>query len=148
MVTATTAPLVDPALAWGAIVGPFIVGILGAFVAWMKRNDPLTPPPPPTSIPPAALPPLTPTSPDPAMLALQEANAKLLSMTERHIAVAEERAAFLTVENGELRRENANLKDRNSELRQELSVSRLEVTNLTSKVEVLQMRLDERGRRG
>ena len=139
----TSTQLVDPALAWGAIIGPLLVGLAGAFVAYLKRNDPLVPPPTPPAVTPPA-----PASPDPALLAVQEANAKMLAMIDRHTKTADDLVAEYARENGELRRENADLKDRNADLRQQLGIAEKEITNLTSKVEVLQIRLDERGRRG
>lgn len=139
---ANATQIVDPAIAWAAIVGPFIVGLIGSFVAWVKRNDPLVPPATPPAIPAA------PASPDPALLAVQEANAKMLAMIDRHTKTADDLVADYARENGELRRENADLKDRNADLRQQLGIAEKEITNLNSKVEVLQIRLDERGRRG
>jgi hypothetical protein len=142
---ASSSQLVDPYVAWAAVIGPFVVGLVGAFVAWLKRNDPLLPPPAPVVPAPSST---TPASADPALLAVQDANARLLAMTERHIQTADERTAEYARENGELRRENADLRERAADLRLRLGAAEKEVVTLTGKVEVLQIRLDERSSRG
>lgn len=142
MVNAT--PPFDPVVVWTGLAITLITGISGAVAAYMKRNDPLVPPPAPVVI----STPTPATSTDSAVVATQAANAKLLEMVERHTQKADEHVALYARENGDLRKQNGELLERIAELQRQLMRSENQVVALTTKVDVLQSRLDERERRG
>jgi predicted RNase H-like nuclease (RuvC/YqgF family) len=110
----------------------------------MKRNDPLPMLPPPIPAPITA----PATSTDPAVLALQAANANMLEIINRHTQNADEHVALYARENGDLRKQNGELLERIAELQRQLMKCENNSSMLTTKVEVLQNRLDERERRG
>jgi septal ring factor EnvC (AmiA/AmiB activator) len=99
-----------------------------------------------TVITPAVAP--TATSTDPAVVALQAFNAKLLEMTERHSQQDAEHVAAYARENGELRKQLGEVLERNAELQRQLMRCENDGAMLKTKVDVLQSRLDERERRG